>query len=110
MTPSEYQELCKRTQASVTEASNRMAFHGHTAIPLTQAGAGIVKEGGEILDHIEKWIYFGNPYDKEAISKEIGDVLWYVALACNTIGVNMEDVMEANVEKLRKRYNLPEKV
>ena len=35
---------------------------------------------------------------------ELGDCLWYLALACNALGFSMEDVMGANIRKLRQRF------
>lgn len=35
---------------------------------------------------------------------ELGDALWYVALACDAPGLRLGDVMHENIEKLRRRY------
>lgn len=40
---------------------------------------------------------------KQAIVKELGDVLWFVAELCTLLGVDMEDVMEHNISKLASR-------
>lgn len=41
------------------------------------------------------------------IKEEVGDVLWYLALIANACGFTLEDAMQTNIAKLRKRY--PEK-
>lgn len=46
----------------------------------------------------------GHVFDKEHMSKELGDCLWMIAEACSALDLNLEDVMEQNIEKLRKRY------
>ena len=42
--------------------------------------------------------------DKEHFAKELGDICWYLAEAATAIGVDLESIMAANIEKLRKRY------
>lgn len=34
----------------------------------------------------------------------MGDVLWYIAILCEGLGVDMERVMKRNIQKLKKRY------
>ena len=36
--------------------------------------------------------------------EEVGDILWYIANLCNVNKITMKECMDANVEKLRKRY------
>ena len=38
------------------------------------------------------------------LQKELGDVLWYVALMCESFGWKLEDIMKINIEKLKERY------
>jgi NTP pyrophosphatase (non-canonical NTP hydrolase) len=40
---------------------------------------------------------------RRAMSKELGDVLWYVAQIASELGVDLEDVAQANLEKLLSR-------
>ena len=35
---------------------------------------------------------------------ELGDIMWYVAQACMALEVSFDDVVETNVNKLKKRY------
>ena len=42
--------------------------------------------------------------DMEHAKKEMGDVLWYVAMMCESFGWNMEEIMQMNVDKLKARY------
>lgn len=39
-----------------------------------------------------------------AIVKELGDCEWYTAALATLIGVPLSDVMQANIDKLKKRY------
>ncbi len=67
-------------------------------------GLGIGGEAGEVIEHIKKFVYHGKPLDKDAVAKEIGDVLWYLGALCNTLGLHLDQVMSLNVAKLRNRY------
>jgi NTP pyrophosphatase (non-canonical NTP hydrolase) len=71
---------------------------------LLNAAMGLSGESGELMDHIKKWQYHGHSLDQEYVLKEIGDVLWYVALACWAIQAPMSRVMEENIKKLSARY------
>lgn len=42
--------------------------------------------------------------DKEHLAKELGDVTWYLALGATIIGYELEDILQMNIDKLRKRY------
>ena len=95
MTPNEYQKEAMRTASGMDYS---------TMEPIVNAALGIAGEGGEVADLIKKHIFQGHSLDKEHLAKELGDVLWYIALGADCIGYSMEEIMEMNVEKLRKRY------
>ena len=65
---------------------------------------GLSGEVGEFNDMIKKWIFHEKELDMEHAKKEMGDVLWYVAMMCESFGWNMEDVMQTNIDKLKARY------
>jgi NTP pyrophosphatase (non-canonical NTP hydrolase) len=74
---------------------------------LLTAGVGINAEGGEFLEIIKKMVFQGKPWNddnREHLIIELGDVMWYVAQACNALGVSFDDVISTNVNKLLKRY------
>ena len=73
---------------------------------LLTAGVGINAEGGEFLEIIKKMVFQGKPWNddnREHLIIELGDLLWYVAQATQALGV-AEEVIETNVNKLKKRY------
>ncbi len=74
---------------------------------LMHAAFGLAGEAGEFCDAIKKSLVYDRELDRENCIEELGDILWYVALACAALEVSMEDVASKNIEKLRKRY--PEK-
>jgi NTP pyrophosphatase (non-canonical NTP hydrolase) len=119
MSPKEYQEAAGRTECDQEKSRSRMGGQAGTdgqwldkegwdnllPIRLNHACIGITKEGGELLSLMEKWIYYGQKFDLQKFSDELGDVLWYTALACNALKVDMgEAIMAANVRKLKARY------
>ena len=74
---------------------------------LLTAGVGINAEGGEFLEIVKKMVFQGKPWNednREHLIIELGDILWYVAQATMALGVSFDDVIEANVKKLEKRY------
>lgn len=71
---------------------------------LMNAALGLTGEAGEFADHIKKYAFQGHGLDKEHLKNELGDIMWYIALACKATGLTFDDIMKANIEKLKKRY------
>ena len=71
---------------------------------LMLAGMGLGGEAGEVCDHAKKVAFHGRDMDRDALVKELGDVLWYFALMLSTNGISFDEVMETNVYKLCDRY------
>lgn len=71
---------------------------------LATLGLGIAGEAGEVADLVKKIIGHGHPLDMAKMTKELGDVLWYVATLSRHLGLSLQFVAEANIEKLRARY------
>lgn len=88
-----YQEEVKRTTAA----------NGWNEA-LLMAALGMTGEAGEICDIIKKYIWHGHGLGKDDLVKELGDLLWYLCAMCNRLNVPLSEVIEKNVEKLRKRY------
>ncbi len=74
---------------------------------LIVAALGLCGEAGEVADLVKKHVGQGHPFDqamRDRLIGEAGDVAWYLALLCAALMVPLEDVLAANVEKLRGRY------
>ena len=71
---------------------------------LLDASAGLAEEAGEVLAHVRKHLLQGRPLDREAVTLELGDALWCLAIAADTLGVTLAEVAQRNVEKLRSRF------
>lgn len=68
---------------------------------------GINGESGEIAEKVKKIIRDKNgkvsPEDKKELAKEIGDVLWYLAVFAEDLGVSLDDIAQQNLDKLQSR-------
>jgi NTP pyrophosphatase (non-canonical NTP hydrolase) len=71
---------------------------------LLDAAAGLAEEAGEVLAHVRKHLLQGRPLDRDAVTLELGDALWCVAIAADTLGISLAEVARRNVHKLRSRF------
>lgn len=65
---------------------------------------GLAGEAGEVADYVKKVRAHGKPMNRDALAKELGDVLYYIARAASSLGFALSEVAQANVSKLRARY------
>jgi len=71
---------------------------------LLHAGIGMATEAGEFLDALKKHIFYGKELDRVNLKEELGDLFWYMAIACDELEIEFEPIMERNIEKLKARY------
>lgn len=68
---------------------------------------GLVGEAGEVAEKVKKTLRDnGGVFDEERktqLSKELGDVLWYLAALSRDLGITLNDVAEQNLFKLKQR-------
>ena len=68
---------------------------------------GVAGEAGEVLEKWKKMVAYkaGEITDEERteLGKELADVVWYVAVLAEGLGLSFDDVMAKNVEKLKSR-------
>ena len=75
--------------------------------PLITAAFGLTAEAGEFTEVVKKIILQGKPYNEENIfhmKRELGDICWYIAQACMALDTTFDEIIEMNVDKLKKRY------
>ncbi len=65
---------------------------------------GMCSEAGEAADIIKKHIGHGHDIDKKALTKELGDVMWYIAAVADEFNISMNDIALGNIKKLKHRY------
>ena len=69
---------------------------------------GLCGEAGEVAEKIKKVIRDGVDYGyeeefKAELTKELGDVLWYVAALASDLDISLNEIAENNLLKLASR-------
>lgn len=65
---------------------------------------GISGESVELLEIMKKYFLQGHDFDKAKVIEELGDIFFYIAGVCTSMGITLEDVASKNIEKLLVRY------
>ncbi len=74
---------------------------------LMTAAIGLGSEGGEFQEIVKKIIFQGKPLDEDTkyhLFRELGDIAWYWINACRALGLDPNEVIKENVNKLINRY------
>ena len=71
---------------------------------LINAVMGLCGESGEVIDMVKKHLHQGHELSREKLIKELGDIAWYLAEVATVLGYDLEDILQANIDKLRKRF------
>ena len=92
---SEYQRLSRRTAEYPRDAW------------LAYPALGLAGEAGEVAEHAKKAIRDDGgkigAQRREQMAKELGDVLWYVAQLASELELELDEVAQANLDKLLSR-------
>lgn len=91
-----YQEQSRKTYSDI-----------ETNDPIVYPTLGLVNEAGEFAGKIKKIFRdkggMITDEDRESLKGELGDVLWYLTQICTNLGLTLEEVAEANLDKLFSR-------
>jgi NTP pyrophosphatase (non-canonical NTP hydrolase) len=90
----EYQDAAARTINPALTGQQR----------LMDAAAGLAEESGEVLAHVRKHVMQGRELDREAVTRELGDALWCLAIVARSLDVPLSTVAASNVAKLKARH------
>lgn len=118
MTPNEFQKEALRTVVparlkSPSEAALRVftilgivsnPTEDMSLVQLLEGLIGLQTESSESFDILKKTLFQGHMLNKEHIADELGDVAWYLAIAADAIGYELEDILLMNVAKREERY------
>lgn len=92
-----YQKLSRKTATYPRDSKNWITY------PVL----GLLSESGEIAGKFKKILrdqkWEITPDHKKEISKELGDVLWYIAQIATELGLNLAKIAEENIAKLFSR-------
>ncbi len=60
-------------------------------------------EAGEVAEKVGKNLRDGGQLDDQLLAKELGDVMWYVAVLAEHLGYDLSEIAEMNIKKLKDR-------
>ena len=96
MNLNEYQTLAKRTAAPYDKKNE-----------IFDLLLGLVGEAGEIAEKAKKIVRDQDSdfskFDKEDLKKELGDVLWYLAILADYFDIPLDEIGQKNIDKLASR-------
>lgn len=114
ITSTEYIDFVQQTTSAASSDVNvlidrirELEGDGVKLTHLLTFALGASAEMGECVEIIKKCLLQGKPFDDQAkthVMKEAGDCLWYFAQFCIAMGVDFEEIMQMNYEKLTARY------
>lgn len=109
ITPNQYQSQAMRTKCDQLKALRKLVNHssehnGMMAIQLLHGLIGLQGEVGELAGMIERFLYYGQEFDRQNFIEEVGDSMWYIAELLDAIDSPLGQAMFDNIEKLRKRF------
>lgn len=106
MTGNEFQNYAMRTNdgGSTNRLKNTIEVSPVDLGGLLNGCLGLTGEAGEFCDMVKKWVFHEKNVDIDHMKKEIGDVMWYVAMICHSMGWKLDEILQMNVDKLKARY------
>ena len=94
--------------AALLTRMNKLELEDDCNLPqLLTAALGFTAESGEFSEVVKKIILQGKPYNEDNVfhmKRELGDICWYIAQACMALDTTFDEIIEMNVDKLKKRY------
>ena len=109
MTGNEYQKAAMRTNDGKNKARLLVTMGVCDKAGIDLAGLlngclGIAGEAGELIDMVKKFTFHSANLDHEHLKKEVGDLAWYMAMICQSMGWDLDEILQMNVDKLKARY------
>jgi len=109
MNITEYVEKAQRTNHTPRSRSEAYArITEPDSFDMNHAIVGMLTELGEFADCFKKNVQYGKDIDWINAAEEMGDMMWYMAIASKIIeqkiGVDMEQLLGTNIQKLRERF------
>ena len=103
----EYQKRAVKTDLDAKSLGEVMKKRNFNTVGFLDKALGVAGEAGEFADKVKKILRDKKgaftDEDRDAIIKELGDVLWYVALVSLYLDVPLSKVAQGNLDKLASR-------
>lgn len=91
-----YQQFCMKNWAQpVRESSDKQLYFS----------IGLAGETGEVCEVVKKAFRDSHVVDKEKLTKELGDVLWYLTNLATVCGITLSSIIDTNIQKLNERHD-----
>ncbi|ANZ61823.1 nucleotide pyrophosphohydrolase [Secundilactobacillus paracollinoides] len=84
------------------QAANRTLYGSEQV--LTNCALGLSSETGEVVDLVKQYTFQGKDLDRETLTKEMGDVLWYLSQVAEWANIPFDEVAKDNIQRLNERY------
>ena len=95
-----------QNKAAKYDLSNKVA--NLSEVGFIEKVLGLVGEAGETADKIKKILRdkdgVVSDEDRDLISKELGDTLWYIAAISRYLNIPLSEVAQGNIDKLESRH------
>jgi len=91
----EYQQAAARTSGPK---------HERTPLRVSVSALGLAGEAGEVVDLLKKVVGHSHPLDKDKLTEELGDLLWYLSDIATLHEIDLQAVARRNIKKLKIRY------
>ena len=95
MTGNEYQKLALRT-APKNLSSTQLLLNG---------ALGLAGESGEVVEVVRDHLCHHHWLDRTQISKELGDIFWYLAISSSSLDIDLDTIFQTNITELSSDLN-----
>lgn len=96
MNATDFQEQAARTQ--ITDPGFQVPRH---ELMVVWNALGLAAKAGDVADLVKRGVFHRNQINPGKLEKELGDMLWYAAAICTTLGLDLGEIMQANIERLK---------
>lgn len=97
----------KYQEGALETAQYPSVYVEETPVGFVYPALGLAGEAGEVAEKCKKLIRDNrgtySEGDVDSIKKELGDVLWYLAVLASEFGITLEDIATTNYNKLKSR-------
>ena len=100
-------DASKDLDAMIARLKELDALHLANISLLMTGAAGLAAESGEFHEIVKKMVFQGKPLDEANIfhmKRELGDILFYWINSCRALGLDPNEVIQENINKLSARY------